>query len=155
MPERVRPAHVDDADLLVELMSEFYAESSVPLVRERARDAFLDLLGNSAFGAVWILMDGDAAAGYGVLTFGYTLEYGGRDAFVDDLFVRPAHRGRGLGSAALEAMLDACRRERVRAVHLEAGFDNDGAKALYARFGFVDHRRQLLTRPLEVPLHGE
>jgi ribosomal protein S18 acetylase RimI-like enzyme len=120
----------------------------VPLDRAVARAAFQELLADPALGRVWILTDRGQPAGYGVLTFGYSLEYGGRDAFVDDLFVRPGHRDRGLGSAGLEAMIEASRQHRVRAVHLEVGFDNAGAQALYARFGFVDHGRQLLTRPL-------
>jgi ribosomal protein S18 acetylase RimI-like enzyme len=97
---------------------------------------------------VWILESDGQPAGYVVLCIGFSLEYGGLDAFVDDLFVRPACRRRGLGRTALAELFEECRRRGVRAVHLEVGRDNDAARALYARFGFRDQDRQLLTMRL-------
>jgi ribosomal protein S18 acetylase RimI-like enzyme len=92
-----------------------------------------------------LLTAGNEPAGYVVLTVGFRMEYGGLDAFVDDLFVRPDFRRKGFGRAALATLLAECERRGVRAVHLEAGRDNHPAKALYGRFGFRDNDRQLLT----------
>ena len=44
-----------------------------------------------------------------VLTLGWSLEYHGRDAFVDELFIAPSCRGRGLSKLALGVLEDACR----------------------------------------------
>ncbi len=41
-----------------------------------------------------MLLDG-TAAGYAALTFGFSLEVGGRDAFIDELFLIEAARGKG------------------------------------------------------------
>jgi GNAT superfamily N-acetyltransferase len=54
------------------------------------------------------------AVGYIVVTLGYSMEYGGRDAFVDDLFLAAAHRGRGLGTAALAQARAYCVAQGVR-----------------------------------------
>jgi len=101
MDAAIRRADPDDVPVLVELMTEFYAESSYPLDRARAASAFDRLLREESHGAVWLLSARDLVAGYVVLTVGYSMEYGGLDAFVDDLFIRAAHRGRGLGRLAL------------------------------------------------------
>jgi ribosomal protein S18 acetylase RimI-like enzyme len=81
------------------------------------------------------------------------MEYGGRDAFVDDLFIVAAHRGRGLGTAALAQARAYCVAQGVRAVHLEVARDNAPAQAVYRRAGFAGNDRQLLTLPLADPTH--
>jgi ribosomal protein S18 acetylase RimI-like enzyme len=145
MAPAVHPATLEDVPSLVGLMQDFYAEAPSPFDRQQATDTFDRLLRDPARGAVWLLEADSEAAGYIVLTVGFSLEYGGLDAFVDDLYVRPRFRRQGLGRLALEALFAECRRRGVRAVHLEVGRANDAAKALYARFGFRDNDRQLLT----------
>jgi GNAT superfamily N-acetyltransferase len=78
------------------------------------------------------------------------MEHGGLDAFIDDLYVRPAHRRAGLGRAGLEALFAECRRRGVLAVHVEVGDDNVPARALYGSFGLAPRtdRRVLLTTTL-------
>ena len=154
MHPAIRLATRNDIPLLVELMHEFYAESHVRLDRHGASATFAELLADPARGAVWLLTAGSEAAGYVVLTVGFSMEYGGRDAFVDDLFVRPAFRRQGFGRAALATLLAECERRGVRAVHLEVGRDNPAAKALYGRFGFRDNDRQLLTVRLPRDTHA-
>jgi ribosomal protein S18 acetylase RimI-like enzyme len=141
----IRPAGPGDRDTLVELMTEFYAETATPFDPDRTVRAFETLLGDASRGRAWILERYGSAAGYAVLAVGFSMEYGGRDAFLDDLFVREEHRGRGLGRAAMQAVLAECERRGVRALHLEVARDNTAAKELYRRFGFADHDRQLMT----------
>jgi diamine N-acetyltransferase len=148
-----RTATTADLPLLVELMAEFYAESGYPLDRQRAGTAFADLLADPNLGRVWLIVPADEPVGYVALTLGYSLEYGGRDAFLDDLYVRPAHRGKGLGKLALATVRAACEEHGVRALHLEAERDNAAAQLLYRGAGFRDNGRQLLTLRLREPLH--
>lgn len=88
MNPHLRAATPGDCAVLVELMSEFYAESGYPLNRQRAQLAFSELLADERLGLIWLIQAGPEIAGYVVLTLGYSMEYGGRDAFVDDLFIR-------------------------------------------------------------------
>ena len=134
------------AQAILDLMEQFYAGERYPFAREKARAALEPFLANPALGRAWLFRDGDAAVGYFVLTLGWSLEYGGRDAFVDELFVSPSHRGRGLGRRALEAIDEACRELGVRALHLEVEKDNLPAAELYRQRGFEDHDRRLMTR---------
>src|SRR5690554_4299944 len=111
----VREAVPEDIDLLVTMMSEFYAESGFPLDARRARSAFEELLHNPVYGRPFLVaLDGEDA-GYLVLTLTYSMEYGGLAAFIDDFYVRPAFRGRGVGSAVLAAVRDRAAGLGVRA----------------------------------------
>jgi ribosomal protein S18 acetylase RimI-like enzyme len=161
----MRKASLEDVPRLVTLMVEFYAESSYPLNRQRAAEAFSALIQDSRLGQVWLIearsetggeADNPLSAhdvGYLVVTLGFSMEYGGRDAFVDDLFIQAAFRGRGLGTAALAEARAFCIEHGVRAVHLEVARDNAPAQAAYRRAGFADTDRQLLTLRLADPTH--
>ncbi len=91
---------------------------------------------------------GEEPIGHVVVTFRLSMEFGGTDAFIDDLFVRQRHRRRGAGRIALEAAFAECRRRGVLAIHVETGADNVAAKSLYRYFGFEDWQRLLLTSRL-------
>ncbi|MCJ7744070.1 MAG: GNAT family N-acetyltransferase [Dehalococcoidales bacterium] len=145
----VKPATSADIEELVNLMAEFYRESGYRLNSELSRQALSKLVENPKLGQVWLLQCNNQVAGYVVLTLVFSMEYGGLAAFVDDLFVRSKFRRLGLGRCGLDALLAECRRRGVRAVHIEVGRNNKPAKKLYAKFGFRDNDRQLLTLRLE------
>lgn len=138
-------AELAEADAILEMMERFYAEERYSFDREKARSALVPFLADANLGRAWIVKDGEAAVGYFMLTLGWSLEYGGRDAFVDELFVSPSHRGRGLGRRALDVIAEACRELGVQALHLEVEKDNPAAE-LYRRWGFEDHGRRMMTR---------
>ncbi len=146
---RVRRARLEDVPALVALMEEFYAEADYPLDRDWAAASCARLLGDESLGAAWIAFHG-GPAGYVVLTVRHSMEYGGLDGWVDDLFVRPAFRRHGLARAALEALLAECERRGVLALHVEVGRENDAARPLYERFGLAPREddRVTLTRRL-------
>lgn len=138
----------EDIPLLVDLMEEFYAEASYPLDRERATASFSSFLSDGSLGCAWVLLRDGEPAGYIVLTVRFAMEYGGLDAFIDDLFVRPGHRRRGVARLGIETLFEECRRRGVLAVHVEVGRDNAAANALYAGFGLrprADDRLTLTT----------
>ena len=72
------------------------------------------------------------------------MEYGGLDAFVDEIFVRPGVRGRGIASEALIALPRALAAGGLKAIHLEVAADNETAIALYRRSGFTPREGRLL-----------
>lgn len=142
-----------DLELLAGMMREFYAHEELPIDLDRARAALAQLVGDPALGRVWVMRRGGEPIGYLVLALGFSLEFGGRDAFVDELYVREGHRGGGIGRAALEHASAACRALGVRALHLEVERKNEAAQAFYRRLGFLDHDRFLLTRWIDEAEH--
>ena len=86
--------------------------------------------------------------GYLVVAFGYSLELRGKDAFVDELYVAPAHRGRGLAKGALREAESRCHEAGIRALHLEVRPDNAQARRLYASAGYQDRKYYLMSKKL-------
>jgi ribosomal protein S18 acetylase RimI-like enzyme len=81
------------------------------------------------------------------------MEYGGLAGFVDDLFIREAHRHAGHGTAALLNVREFCAARGMRTLHVEVGQDNVTAQRVYRKAGFVSTDRQLLTLQLAPPTH--
>jgi GNAT superfamily N-acetyltransferase len=124
----MRKAALEDVPRLVALMEEFYAEAAYPLNRKRAAEAFAALLADERLGRVWFIQSESRDVGHVVITFCFSMEYGGMIAFVDDLFIqRPFRRGR-LGTAALKEARDFCAARGVRALFVETGKDNVAAQ---------------------------
>ncbi len=146
MKTSIRRATSADHAALIELMARFYTEEGYAFRRRATRKALAQLMADELFGAVWAFRRQGEIVGYLVVTFGFSLEFGGRDAFVDELFVLEEYRGRGLGSRALRRAAAHCRRAGIAALHLEIEDGNDQAEALYTRKGFKLHSRRLMTR---------
>jgi len=152
----LRRATPADLELLLALMADFYAESGYTLERDIAAAALAPLLapeGPVSAGAAWLIEVEGGAAGHVVVTYAHSMEFGGRVATIDDLFVRPSWRGRGLASRALAQLRDGAQREGVRAMRVETGHDNAAAVAVYRRAGFSVVERLHLTLPLAPPTH--
>lgn len=135
-----------DADALLVLMREFYAYEHLAFDEALARAALLEMLGDGAFGRVWLIRHEGEVAGYVVITFGFSLEFGGRYALVDELYIGEAHRGRGVGTQTLGFVAESCRAFGVSALRLEVERSNIGAHTVYRKFGFTDHDRYLMTK---------
>ncbi|MBW3630746.1 MAG: GNAT family N-acetyltransferase [Gemmatimonadetes bacterium] len=138
-----------DEVLVLSLMREFYELEHLTFVEEPARAALRQILESHTYGSIALIHSGEELAGYLVLTFGFSLEFHGRDALVDELYVREPFRGRGAGTLSLAFVEELCRTEGVHALHLEVDRANESAQRLYHRAGYQDHDRYLLTKWLE------
>jgi ribosomal protein S18 acetylase RimI-like enzyme len=136
-----------DLPVLFELFPLYYAADDLQYDAGRAENAIRAFLRDPSFGRLWMISaeDGGVAVGYLAVTFGFSFEFGGRTALVDELFVRAEAQGRGLGSAAIRHALAECRREGLVAVRLEVTPKNRRAANLYMRLGFTDLSRSLLS----------
>lgn len=147
MEPTFRLASEGDLDALAEFVRRFYAEDQTfPLDEAVARRVLAGMIGDPSLGRVWMIHDGAEPIGYLALTFGYSLEYHGRDSFIDEFYIKESHRSRGAGAAAMRFLDSACRELGVHAVHLEVERVNTTAQGLYRKFGFEDHDRYLMTR---------
>ncbi len=109
------------------------------------------LVGDPSLGGVWLVVrDAEGAAttvGYAIVTFGYDLEFAGRDAWLTEMWIDEAARGRGAARATL-ALLDAqLPKLGVRALHLQVRPENPALR-LYERAGFSRSPRLIMTRRL-------
>lgn len=88
--------------------------------------------------------------GYVVLCFSYSIEFGGREAVIDELYIEAPERGMRVGAEVLERLKVLLRAQNVMAIQLEVGQQNDRAKSLYLKSGFsYRDKYQLMTIALK------
>jgi GNAT superfamily N-acetyltransferase len=126
-------------------MQDFYVFERLPFEEHRQRRLVLQLIENPALGRLLVFEQDDELIGYMVLGFGFSLEFHGRDCLIDEFYVVPEHRCKGIGGAAIELAIATCREMGIRAVHLEADYVNVRGHEFYKRLGFKDHERHLMT----------
>jgi GNAT superfamily N-acetyltransferase len=146
MDPTFRLAGEADLETLIGFMRQFYAIDAYPFDESAARRALHEFLGNPALGRAWLIEVDAVPVGYLVLTLGYSLEFHGRDAFIDELFVVPSYRHQGIGKRAMQFAEVACRELGVHALHLEVERHNLAAQQLYRQSGFEDHERYLMSK---------
>jgi ribosomal protein S18 acetylase RimI-like enzyme len=146
MSLKIIPAEAANIELLVVFMRDFYLHEALTFDEAAARQALQQLIGNPFFGRIFLLELAGEKIGYTVLTFGFSLEFHGRDAFVDELYIVAEHRGRGIGKQTLDFLAGVCRAESIAALHLEVERANTIAQEVYRKQGFKDHDRYLLTK---------
>ena len=143
-----RVAAPADADATLGLMREFYREEALDFDAARQGSALRALLADPALGAVFLLGVSSGAvapAGHMVLTWACSLEFGGRFALLDELFIRPEARGLDRGRRALDIAVEWARENGACAFRLEVARGNARARSLYAGRGLVAQDRDLMT----------
>jgi GNAT superfamily N-acetyltransferase len=137
----------DDLDALLPLVREFCAADRHEFDADRVTRALRPLLESDAHGQVWLL--GDGPAGYAVVTWGWSLESGGREALLDEIYVR--ERGGGRGGALLDRVVEAAAAAGAAAMFLETEAHNERVRTFYARHGFEAEQSIWMSRS---PLDG-
>lgn len=143
----LRLATPSDLDDLVPRTRALNDHEGIKVPTETLRDAMSVLLRSPSLGGVWIITRDDATIGYAIVTFGFDLEFAGRDAWMTELWIDEAHRKSGAGAAAIELLIPELKLRDVGALHLQVRPENP-AKRLYDRAGFVASPRIVMTRDI-------
>ena len=148
LPLQFREATLQDEATFVPMMRALdeYEPYAIRFDESAVRTAFRQFLSLPSFGRAWLLHTGPALVGYIVLTIGFSFEFHGHDAFIDELYIVPAYRRHGFGRQALAFAEQKAREMGVNAIHLEVDHGNDPALELYRRTGYRDHARFLMTK---------
>jgi ribosomal protein S18 acetylase RimI-like enzyme len=146
MNHLLRPLSESDLPLLLRCMEEFYRLGEMAFSHSDAKEAVRQLLDHPEYGRIWIItLDGEAV-GYAVVTFWFSLEFHGRSAFLDELYVREAYRRRKIGTFTIQAVEEFLKQEGIGTLRLEVDKENHPAFELYARNSFRPHDRILMTK---------
>jgi GNAT superfamily N-acetyltransferase len=149
-PGRLELAVVGAADLplLERLVRAYYVEDRHTFHDDRQLPALAALAAGEPFGRAWLILLEGRPVGYVVLSWGFSVEAGGREACLDEIYLVPEARNRGLGRRVL-ALVDAeARALSVRRVFLEVERHNR-VIGLYRHAGYVDHDRFLMSKLLD------
>jgi ribosomal protein S18 acetylase RimI-like enzyme len=140
-----------DIDAILLLMQEYYTYDKITFHARGSHDALQQLLRDDSVGRVWLIKADQDTVGYLVVTFWYSLEFHGRAAFIDEIYIREEYRGRGMGHKALEHVGEFCASRGIKALRLEVNHSNRRARELYRRTGFAEHDRSIMTKWLISP----
>jgi GNAT superfamily N-acetyltransferase len=142
----IRAATIHDSALLLKMVRELAEfEHELHLVTIREEDLERDGFGkNPCFRALIAEWD-EQSAGY-ALFWNYYSTWVGRGMFLEDLFVREAFRGRGIGQALLAKVASIAVDEKCYGIHWEVLDWNRKAIELYTALGaeFRDQWRPVL-----------
>lgn len=142
-------AAISDLPILMKFMQDFHEfDHTTPFDNGPAENAMQTIVANESVGRVWLIRHGGENIGYIVLTLHYRLESRGVSASMDELFLREANRGMGIGRQAMEFLKNTCRKLGVATIQLEVKNDNPEAAALYEKAGFVKLDRAFMLATL-------
>jgi GNAT superfamily N-acetyltransferase len=130
----VRRAGPADLGVLVELAAEYCEADGHDFDEPTVRAGFEPLLTDDRYGVVFVAELDGAVDGYGVVTWGWSIEIGGLDVVLDELYART--KGHGVGTSLVRRLEAECRERGVKRIFLETELPNEGARRLYAREGF-------------------
>lgn len=135
-----------EIDFVLPLMRDFYSQQEMVFDEGVARGALEKMSAHPQLGQVYLIFRGQEVAGYFVLTFCFSLEFHGKFALLDELYLREPFRRQKFGRAAIEFAQRICREAKVKALRLEVGIANTGAQSLYSAEGFKTDERRLMTK---------
>ncbi|MBL8149472.1 MAG: GNAT family N-acetyltransferase [Blastocatellia bacterium] len=141
-----KPADETDLQIIIPMMTHLYEQDQIEFIAAEAMVALRGLLNRPEYGRVWLICEEERVIGYIVLTIGYSIEFKGLDAFIDELFIIEQARGKGVGKVAIEFLIHQCREIGIGAVHLEVEHENFSAQKFYRKVGFIDRGNYLMTR---------
>jgi len=131
------------------MIAAFHDHEDLTFEHDKMSAVVLELLENPGLGRIWLICQNSEKVGYLAATFGFSLEFGGRDAFLDELFIHESSRGKGLGKLAISAAVSEIAAIGIKAVHLEVSTANEMATRLYQSLGFeLREQFNLMTKQI-------
>ena len=132
----IRRAGPEDAAEVARLLHDFNSEFGDPTPGVAALTEYAARL--IELGEMTVLLAGEGPDAISVLRFRLSVWTGEPEAHLQELYVAPPLRGRGIGRALLEETLAAARRAGATGIDLNTGETDTAARALYESLGFTN-----------------
>mgnify|MGYP003621378905 FL=1 len=139
-----KPLEITDISTITQMMQDFYAIDNYPMDVEVAKTLFQEFISNEHLGKSWLIYSENEIVGYIILTFIFSFEYGGKIAFVDELFIKETARGKGIGKEAIQFIQREVPKLSLKLLYLEVEPHNENAQKLYLAHDFELHNRKLM-----------
>jgi len=139
-----KPLEIQDIAIITRMMEEFYAIDQYPIDSERTKDLFFEFITHENLGKSWLIQSKNEIVGYFILTFVFSFEYGGKIAFIDELYIKELDRGKGIGKKALLFIQQEVLKLSLKLLYLEVEPHNENAQKLYLAHDFELHNRKLM-----------
>ena len=139
-----KPLEIADIEIITQMMQDFYAIDNYPMDIEVAKTLFQEFITHEHLGKSWLIYSENEIVGYIILTFIFSFEYGGKIAFVDELFIKETARGKGIGKEAIQFIQREVPKLSLKLLYLEVEPHNENAQKLYLAHDFEFHNRKLM-----------
>ena len=139
-----KPLEIANIEVITQMMQNFYAIDNYPMDVEVAKNLFQEFITNEHLGKSWLIYSENEIVGYIILTFIFSFEYGGKIAFVDELFIKETARGKGFGKEAIQFIQSEVSKLSLKLLYLEVEPHNENAQKLYLAHDFELHNRKLM-----------
>lgn len=139
-----KPLEIADIEIITQMMQDFYAIDNYPMDVEVTKTLFQEFISNEHLGKSWLIYSENEIVGYIILTFIFSFEYGGKIAFVDELFIKEIARGKGFGKEAIQFIQQEVPKLSLKLLYLEVEPHNENAQKLYLAHDFELHNRKLM-----------
>lgn len=143
-----KPYSAEDKADVLEMMTSFNQIDGYPFDPAAGEKNLEGFTANESLGRVFLIIYENSTVGYIILAFGFSFEYNGRDAFIDELFIKEGYRNLGIGKMAMDFIESQARELGINAIHLEVEAHNENAATLYLNKGYTSNNRKLLTKRL-------
>ena len=126
----------EDTVAYIEMATDFYSSPAVlhSIPESYIENAVKTVLDGTPFADIYMFEENGVVVGYGMLAFTYSQEAGGLVCWLEEIYVSPTLRGKGIGGAFIEFVKQTVPAARYR---LEVEPDNVRVKALYQKQGFM------------------
>jgi len=127
---------IDDLHTLLRFVESYHRYESLAFDKKAVTATLSTLIAAKELGRIWLIKMNNSPVGYLALCFGYSIEFLGHDAFIDEFYLDPAYRNRGIGRRVLNWLGDEAPKLGLKAIHLEVARNNHHARYLYETSGF-------------------
>ncbi len=127
-------AKENDIEFLLVMMSDFYEHEKIQFNKEVLHSALIDIIRHPSLGKIWLINLDSEVIGYFILTFMFSMEFKGRNALLDEFYIKDSHRRKGIGKQTLEFIEQQCKLSNIQTLHLQVNKFNPSAKKLYDSF---------------------
>ena len=149
MTSAIHLAGPADLPRITSLMARYHEEAGLPYDAAHRETVTSPLLDGSPLGAVWLIGPARAPLGYILVSFGWSVKDGGMVGWLEEIFIRPSVRKRGIGTESLHAVTVSLRDAGMTALHARLNANNEAAARFCRRTGLADVAdMRLMTDPL-------
>lgn len=135
-------ANETHTNILLPLVRDYHKFENIKMSDTSRTKAFAPLLlKESPFGRIWLIKLDEIVVGYIAVCFGYSIEFCGRDAFIDEFFLKEKLRQQGIGTKVIELVKNHAVSFNIVALHLEVARNNQKAEEFYTKSGFSRRER--------------
>jgi GNAT superfamily N-acetyltransferase len=136
-----------DRDEIEKLIAEYHSSEGIAPIKERIAWAVNQQLQGESPGLLLVARESDTIVGVALTVYTPSAELG-RVMTVNDFFVKPEHRRKGVGQELVKHMVEECKRMKIDEIGLEVLYANKAAAAFWRAVGFRRADRVLFRRKL-------